>query len=148
MQAAGLRAGMPAPGCGEAGASGRGSPGPVQVGLCNLPQGRLQGRRRTGSGAAVLPCAAPPAICHPAACLHLPPSDALAGPFSAAINLGILRPTEAVGKQEGRNPGAVTYHPKPRPRPGPETLDSPPLTSKPFRGGRGSPKPRTSSNPG
>lgn len=83
------------------------------------PPGKAPGPSPTGSKAAVLSCAAPPATCHPATCLHSPPSDALAGPFSETINLGSLRPTEGVGKAGGRNTGGVAHHPAPlqtRPR--------------------------------
>lgn len=75
----------------------------------------------------MLPVAAPPDTCHSAARLHLPPSKALAGPFSGPIN----REPDAhrrCGQGWGRNPGAVAHHPGPMAKPGAEMLDrqSPP----------------------
>lgn len=55
------------------------SPGPLQEGLCNLPGAGSRAGAPQEVEPPGLPCAAPPATCHPATRFHLPPSDVLAG---------------------------------------------------------------------
>lgn len=67
---------------------------------------QASGPSPTGSRAAMLLCAAPPATCLPPVLLHLPPSDVLVEPFSEAINLGSLK-SQKVRERRGQESGVL-----------------------------------------